>query len=185
MAAPRPTAAPGAIDRALSRLARACTWGGVAAVTVMMLATCWDVLARQLLGRPLDGVVELVEVTVLAAAMLGLPEAFLRDEQIRVDLVDSLLPPRALAVVKALALALSVGFLALLVVRVWPPMLDARRYGDMKYDLGLPLWPLYALIVFAFAASMATAALSLMRALHGTTGAPASAGADARQERTA
>lgn len=137
-------------------LARACTIGGVLALAIMMLGTDWDILARQLAGRPLTGVVELVEIAVLASAMLGLPEAFLRDEQIKIDLLDAFLPDTMLRIVEAAGLLLSMLFLVLLCRNVWQPMLDARMFGDVKYDLGVPVWPLYALIVFAFGASVLT-----------------------------
>lgn len=140
----------------LSRLARACTIAGAIALAIMMLGTDWDILARQLAGRPLTGVVELVEITVLASAMLGLPEAFLRDEQIRIDLLDSFVSEALLRIVKAAGLALTVLFLVLLCRNVWQPVLDARMFGDVKYDLGVPVWPLYALIVFSFGASVLT-----------------------------
>ena len=140
----------------LSKLARACTIAGAIALAIMMLGTDWDILARQLAGRPLTGVVELVEITVLASAMLGLPEAFLRDEQIRIDLLDSFVSEALLRIVKAAGLALTVLFLVLLCRNVWQPVLDARMFGDVKYDLGVPVWPLYALIVFSFGASVLT-----------------------------
>jgi TRAP-type C4-dicarboxylate transport system permease small subunit len=146
------------ILRLLTWLARACTIAGALALAVMMLGTDWDILARQLAGRPLTGVVELVEITVLATAMLGLPEGFLRDEQIHIDLLDSLLPRAVLRGVKAAGLLLSMLFLVLLCRNIWQPMLDARMFGDVKYDLGVPVWPLYALMLFAFAASVLTCA---------------------------
>lgn len=149
--------------RALELLARVCTFVGALAIAVMMLATCWDIVARWAANRPLHGVVELVEVMVLASAMLGLPEAFLRDEQIRVDLVDGFLPTRAVAFLKITGLALSVVLLGIIAVNVYQPMLDARQFGDVKYDLGVPVWPLYALIIFAFAASILSCLAAMLR----------------------
>ncbi len=151
----------------LAGLARACTIAGAIAVAVMMLGTDWDILSRQLAGRPLSGVVELVEITVLASAMLGLPEAFLRDEQIRIDLLDAVLPDRLLQGIKVLGLVLSMLFLALLSQNVWQPILDARMFGDVKYDLSFPVWPLYALILFAFVASFLGCLALLLRAIGG------------------
>lgn len=170
--------------RLLSGFARACTIGGALSLCVMMLGTDWDIVSRQLFGRPLEGVVELVEITVLATAMLGLPEAFLRDEQIRVDLVDAVLPERLLRALQGVGLLLSILFLALLAVNVVQPMLDARDFGDVKYDLGVPIWPLYALILFAFAASALTcSALFWRRVVLGLApddGAPPSRDGEAR-----
>lgn len=155
-------------DAAIRRLARLCTWAAVAAILVMMAGTCWDILARQFFNRPLHGVVELVEITVLISAMLGLPEAFLRDEQIQIDLVDSMLSPRALAAVKAVTLLATVAFLALLAWVIWQPMLDARRFGDIKYDLGVRVWLLYALTLLALLVSLLTVLFRLWQALTGT-----------------
>ena len=149
------------IERIISGLTRACTWAGVIALLIMMLGTDWDVVARQIAGQPLDGVVELVEVTLLATAMLGLPEVFLRDEQIKIDLVDNILPPFALRLVKAFGLILTIIFLTLLCINVWPPMVDAKMFQDVKYDLGIPVWPLFALIIFAFAVSILASAQAL------------------------
>lgn len=151
--------------RAFDLLARACTVLGALAIGVMMLATCWDVVARMVAHAPLRGVVELVEVMVLASAMLGLPETFLRDEQIRVDLIDEFVSARVLVVLRTIALALAIIFLGILALNVFQPMIDAQRFGDVKYDLGIPLYPLYGLIIFAFAISILSCIAALMREL--------------------
>lgn len=149
------------IERFISGLTRLCSWAGVIALLIMMFGTDWDVVARQIAGQPLDGVVELVEVTLLATAMLGLPEVFLRDEQIKIDLVDNFLPPFALRLVKTFGLLLTIIFLILLCINVWPAMIDAKMFQDVKYDLGIPIWPLFALIIFAFGASILASAQSI------------------------
>lgn len=151
----------------MTLLARACTVCGALAIAVMMIATCWDILSRSLANAPLHGVVELVEITMLASAMLGLPESFLREDQIKVDIIDGLVSPSVLAIVKAVAILLSAGFLVLLLVDVYPPMADAMLFGDMKPDLGVPLYPLYAIIVFAFGASVLTSLVVVMREFSG------------------
>ena len=147
--------------RALAWMARGCTIAGGLALIAMMLVTDWDILARQVAGRPLDGVVEMVEIAVLAVAMLGLPEAFLRDENIRVDLLDPVVGPHGVRLLRLLATVLSLAFLLLVAWNIVPPMLDVRRFGDMKPDLGVAVWPLYALILFAVCA----AALSCVQGL--------------------
>jgi len=146
--------------RAFDLLVRTCTAVGALAIAVMMLATCWDIVARQVANAPLHGVVELVEIMVLASAMLGLPETFLRDEQIRVDLVDSVLPANLILVIKTIALVLAIVLLAILAINVYQPMLDARMFGDVKYDLGVPVYPL---IIFSFAVSILSCITALLR----------------------
>lgn len=151
--------------RALDRLTRFCTILGALAIGVMMLATCWDILARSLANRPLHGVVELVEVMVLASAMLGLPESFLRNQQIQVDLIDGFVPASVLKLLKVTAAVLAVTLLAILAVNIYQPMLDAHRFGDIKYDIRVPVYPLYGLIIFCFVVSIASCLAALLREL--------------------
>ena len=149
--------------RALEVTVRALTALGALAIAVMMVATCWDIVSRQVANAPLHGVVELVEVMVLASAMLGLPEAFLRDQQISVDLIDGFVPPRVLVILKTIAIILAIVLLAILAFNVVQPLRDAYRFGDVKYDIGVPLYPLYGLIVFSFAASILACVATLAR----------------------
>ncbi|MEZ5931021.1 MAG: TRAP transporter small permease [Alphaproteobacteria bacterium] len=155
------------LERAMTLLARACTVGGALAIAVMMIATCWDIAARWIANAPLHGVVEMVEIMVLASAMLGLPEAFLRGDQITVDVIDGLVPPSILAILKIAATLLSAAFLTLLLIDVYRPMADAMLFGDVKPDLGVPVYPLYGVIIFGFGASALACLVTLLRQLGG------------------
>lgn len=153
------------IERVLKGMARACTALGALSLAVMMLSTDYDVVARATLDRPLNGAVDIVEMMVLCVAFLGLPEVCLRDEQIRVDIVDGLISSRALLLLKILGLALTVVFMAILAANVVPPMLDAYRFGDIKPDTGFPVYPLFGLTLFSLLAAMVTTVAVLVRLL--------------------
>lgn len=151
------------LERGLGWLARACTVLGAVALAVMMVTTDYDVAARALFRAPLSGAVDIVEMMVLCSAFLGLPEICLRDEQIRVDIVDTLVPPRVLDALKALGLLATIGFMGLLAFNVMRPLTDAWQFGDIKPDTGFPLYPLYALVLFCLIAAIATTAVVLIR----------------------
>jgi TRAP-type C4-dicarboxylate transport system permease small subunit len=151
------------IERILTGISRICTAAGSIALLVMMLVTNWDIVGRAAFSRPLHGVVDMVEVSVLLVAFLGLPEVFLRDEQIRVDVIDSVVSPAVLRLLKLAGLVLAVVFLSLLAYNVVSPMIDAYRFGDIKPDIGLPVYLLYAVVLMTFLTSIATAALVLVR----------------------
>jgi TRAP-type C4-dicarboxylate transport system permease small subunit len=136
---------------------------GALALAVMMVTTDYDVAARALFRAPLSGAVDIVEMMVLCSAFLGLPEICLRDEQIRVDIVDTLVPPRVLDALKALGLIATIGFMGLLAVNIMRPLTDAWQFGDIKPDTGFPLYPLFALVLFCLIAAMATTAVVLIR----------------------
>ena len=114
-------------------------FGALAAIAIaaMMLLTVADVVLRGFFNRPIHGTYELVELLLACAVFLALPAAFLRDEQIVVDVVDHY-APRA---VPALRIFAGVASLALLVVLGWQAALAARDsvvFGDVTMDLALP-----------------------------------------------
>jgi TRAP-type transport system small permease protein len=150
-------------------MARFMTLLSVVALIVMMASTSWDVVARATINRPLHGVVEIVEIMVMLVAFLGLPEVFLRDENVKVDLVDTILSARLLAWVRIVAMLLSLTFLGLLAWNLIPPMVDAYRFGDIKPDLMMPLYPLYAAVFVSILASVLTATLVIFQEFGGGT----------------
>ncbi len=151
------------LERGLQRLARACTALGAVALAVMMVTTDYDIAARALFRAPLSGAVDIVEMMMLLSAFLGLPEICLRDEQIRVDIVDAMVPTRLTEALKAVALIATIGFMGLLAVNVMRPLMDTWRFGDIKPDTGFPLYPLFAVVLFCLVAAMATTAVVLIR----------------------
>lgn len=151
------------LERALAHVARACTALGAVALAVMMFATSYDVVARALFRAPLHGAVDIVEMMVLCSAFLGLPEICLRDEQIRVDIIDTFVPPGVVAALKVLALIATIAFMAILAANVTRPMMDSWAFGDIKADTGFPTYPLFALTLFTLIAAIAATAVVLLR----------------------
>jgi len=153
------------LDKALGVGARACTMLGAVALAVMMLCTTYDVIARAAFGQPLHGVVDITEIMVLGVALLGLPEVCLRDEQIRVDILDGLVPAWALVGLKLLGTIATIAFMAVLLLNVAQPMFDTYRFGDIKADTGFPVYLLYVLIFFSLLAAALMTLASLLRLL--------------------
>ena len=151
------------LDDVLGKLARICTVLGAVALVVMMLFTTYDVIVRAAFETPLHGVVDITEIMVLGVAMLGLPEICLRDEQIRVDILDGIVPAKVLKGLKLLGSSATVVFLALLLINVVRPMLDAYRFGDIKADTGFPVYLLFALIFFSLLAAALMTLTDLVR----------------------
>lgn len=147
----------------LGRASRLLLYAGTVALAIMMLATTADVVLRATINRPIRGVVDAVEITMLLVVFLGLPDAFLRGEQVTVDVIDHLVPPCVLAVLKVAGAVLSTVFLALLAVNLVQPLIDAYRFGDRKADLPVPLYPLIALVLVCLATSFLAMLLLTLR----------------------
>lgn len=148
---------------ALGRATRLLLYLGTITLAVMMLVTTADVILRSAFNAPIRGVVDAVEVTMLLVVFLGLPDAFMRGEQVTVDIVDRLVPPTVLATLKAIGAALSTLFLALMAINLVQPLLDAYRFGDRKADLPIPLYPLVALVLLGLATSFLAMVLITLR----------------------
>lgn len=133
---------------------RVLTIAGALALAVMLLWTMVDIGARLAFNKPLHGTLDLVEVTLVLVAFLALPECFRRDEQIKVDLFDTMVRPRTLALMRLAGEIATLAFLALLAVTLFQPLADAYRFGDQKPDLPVPVFLLLPAIEFALVVSV-------------------------------
>ncbi len=139
------------IVKAASRLL---TWVGGLALLTMTVWTVTDVLTRYLLAKPLKGSIDLVEATLVLVVFLALPECFLRDEQVTVDVADHVVGPRALELLKLAGAFATMVFLLVLGYTGIQPMLDAMQFGDRKPDLPIPIYWLLAAIEVSIAAAV-------------------------------
>lgn len=138
----------------VSGASRLLTWIGSLALLIMTLWTVTDVATRYAMAKPIAGSIDLVEATLVLVVFLALPECFLRDEQVTVDVIDHIAGKRTVALLKLFAAFATMGFLIVLGYTGIQPLLDAMRFGDMKPDLPIPIWALLAVIEVAIALSI-------------------------------
>jgi TRAP-type C4-dicarboxylate transport system permease small subunit len=136
--------------------------GGLASLFLlgMMLLTVADVILRAVSNRPIQGVLELVELLLACTIFTALPAVFLRDENVVVDVGDNLWP-RWVPVLKRVA---AVTSLAVVVTMCWamvPRARDILDLGDVTSDLSLPRI-LYWIPVLAGVAGAGVAALTMI-----------------------
>jgi len=105
-------------------------------LAAMMLLTVADVALRAAFGIPIRGVYELVELLLAYAFFLALPAAFLRRENIVVNMIDDL-APRAVPALERGAAGLAALVLAVLAWQGWLAARDALAFNDVTSDLGL------------------------------------------------
>ena len=80
----------------IARLARGLSWAGAACLVVMMGITVVDVVLRGTFRTPVFGTYDIVEVTLVGVIFLALPEVFLREQHVTVDVIDQIVPPGAI-----------------------------------------------------------------------------------------
>lgn len=120
---------------------------GVLAYALAALVTVADILGRQI-GMAVDGVVDLVQLFVMAGAWLVMPYAFMAGAHVGVDFLVKALPARPAEMLRLLAATLAFGLLALM---LWQGVLTYETrtmFGDKSQQLGIPIawywWPLLA-----------------------------------------
>jgi TRAP-type C4-dicarboxylate transport system permease small subunit len=112
-------------------------WLAAAFLAAMMLITVADVVLRAVFNRPIRGTLEIVELLLACTFFLALPAAFLRDENIVVDVVDGF-APRRVPLLKRIAEVIAVVVLAVMGWQSWISARDAVVFGDVTSDLSLP-----------------------------------------------
>ena len=167
--------------------ARPFGWAAVLALAFMILMTCADVALRGvfralvwLFGTDavypymfsIQGTVDLMELALTVCVFLALPGVFLRDENIAVDLVDSIGAKGLTFFLKLLGLALAMALLVLALTQMVYPALDRFTSGEGTMTLQLPRWwqAVPILIGFAFSA-LAVAAVAWRIARRGPAAA--------------
>ncbi len=124
----------GAAARLLSHVA-AIALLGMVAVNVL------DVGLRSTVNTPIFGAYEIVELLLAAVAFLVIPEAFLREGHITVELIDQVVGPRTVGWLKALGMLATVVFLALLTWAMIQPAIDMVTFNDVTFNLHMPkIW---------------------------------------------
>jgi len=154
------------IEGALDRFDRVTRWLqglGVVALFAMMMATVADVVLRGALNSPITGVYDLVESTLVLVVFLGIPQGFLRNEQITVDILDRVVPPGLLLWMKALAALATLALLVLLASTMVAPALETYRFGDRKPDLPIPIVWLWIAMFAGLLSSIAVMALIALK----------------------
>ena len=131
----------------MNRLVRWLAAAAAAALALMVVAITADVLRANLFHQPIRGVLDLVSVLLALVVFLGIPQTFLSQGNVTVDLVDRFVGRRGVLAFRTVAAALTLAFLGLLFWHMFAPARDAFQFGDLKPDLGLPIWMIWVFII--------------------------------------
>jgi TRAP-type C4-dicarboxylate transport system permease small subunit len=132
-----------AIERALA----------VAALLGTAAALVADLIGRELFGQGLFGAQRLAVHLTFAAGMLGFVVATAQGAHLRVKATDRLLPLSWSAPLTRAGQAVSALLLAALAWYALRFVLQTQRVGERSVTLAIPLWPVQALLVYAFASA--------------------------------
>ena len=135
------------MTRALDGLARAFALAGGAILVSLTLMSVASVTGRALLGTPVPGDFELVQIGCGAAIAAFLPYCQLRRGNIIVDFFTVRAGPRVQGALDALGALLLTLVMAVLAWRTALGMVAVRAAGEVSMIVGFPIWVGYAAIV--------------------------------------
>jgi TRAP-type C4-dicarboxylate transport system permease small subunit len=122
-------------------------------IAAVMLMMCADVLMRNLLNKPIDGVAEMVAMSIVVIVFLQLPGTLRHGRMSRADLfIDPFIAKRPAAGKRLRALYSLVGIFACSVIAYasWPPLVRAFNNNEFLGIEGVftfPMWPMRAVVV--------------------------------------
>jgi len=120
---------------------------GVLAYAAAAVVTVADIVGRNL-GMPIEGVVDLVQLFVVAGAWLVMPFAFQSAAHVSVDFVLNMLPAAAAAPLKVLAALVALVLIGLMLWYGFDTFKVRTMFGDRSQQLGIPVaWYWYPLLV--------------------------------------
>jgi TRAP-type C4-dicarboxylate transport system permease small subunit len=120
---------------------------GVAAFGAAALVTVVDILGRRI-GYPIEGVVDLVQLSVVTGAWLTMPFAFYTATHVTVDFLLAALPASLVIPLKVLGALASFVLVGLMLWRGYLTFETRTMFGDKSQQLGIPIaWYWYPLLV--------------------------------------
>lgn len=145
----------------LSALCRIFAGIGGLTLLAMMLMTVASVTLRGVIGRPISGDFELVEMGSAIAIFCFLPWCQISGGNVLVDFFTQKTGPRVNHLLEALGDLLYLLIAALLLWRMWYGAAEMREYGEQTMVLRLPIWTSFIIILPAMALLVATCAATM------------------------
>lgn len=138
----------------MDRAARPFGFAGAAILVFMMGFTTWGVLARQLFNVPILGVVDVMELALVACIFFAMPGVFFKDMNVTVDVVDALVSRRVRVTLRFLGLFLTLAFLCLMMTEMADPAIRKLEDGEVTMTLGMSRFLHWIPIIIGFALSI-------------------------------
>lgn len=136
-------------------------------VLVMMVLTAVDVAGRYAFSVAVTGSLELSELMLAVFGMLGMAYTEHMGANVKVRILENILPRRAVLALDSLTYLLSLGIILILVYGSWVMGIEEYHYKTASDSLGIPVYPFHFLLSVAAFVLAIELAVSLINSLHG------------------
>jgi TRAP-type C4-dicarboxylate transport system permease small subunit len=164
------------LGRFAERTAQLLALVGAIGVILMMLHVGADILARNLMGRPIPATNEIVSrYYMVLIAFLPLAWVEQRRGMVAVELINGLLGPKGVRLSDLLVAVLACAIYGVLAYTTWQSAISGFRTGSSVIVLNflLPVWPTHFLPPAGFGLAAGVVAIRALQIVTGTVPPPA------------
>ena len=136
-------------ERYNRRVSDWCEWLGLAALLLMMVITCIDVVGAKVFQWRLLGAIDIVMLAQIVAISFAAGITLILGRHIQVEFFFSLLPRRAQKVINSIVLLLGLGLFILVIWRLCVLGYSFQTSGEYSPTAYIPLYPFIYSIAFA------------------------------------
>ena len=133
-----------------------CEWLGLAALLLMMVITCIDVVGAKVFRWRLLGAIDIVMLAQIVAISFAAGMALILGRHIQVEFFFNLLPRRVQKVVNSFVILLSLGLFILVIWRLCVLGYSFQTSGEYSPTAYIPLYP------FAYSIALASIPVCLI-----------------------
>ena len=126
---------------------------GMVFLSLMFVGT-YQVFGRKVLGLPVPGYVDIVEISMTAFAFLGLAYCQNLGGHIRMEIILGRFKGRALYILEFLGTCVVIAVVGILIIYTWQHFMRAFVNGDSTIDIDIILWPSKLAVPLAFGVLM-------------------------------
>jgi TRAP-type C4-dicarboxylate transport system permease small subunit len=131
-------------------------WIGLAAMLLMMVITCIDVVGAKIFHWRLFGAIDIVMLSQIVAIAFAASMALILRRHIQVEFIVARLPRRAQAVINSIVLLLELGLFGLIIWRLCVFGYSFQTSGEMSATADIPYYP------FAYGIALASIPICLV-----------------------
>ena len=149
--------------RVADRLGEVLAHSGMALISLFMLLQMVDIVGRKTTGFTILGLSEIGQLLVMSCICLVLPLVFIRDGHIAVEFLTDILPPRALALLKACVAVIGTALVSAFAYFGFGQAELQMLKGDGSPTLHIPIVWYWAPLLLGVTASAASCAVQALR----------------------
>ncbi len=155
----------GRLNRGLMPIEDAANLLAAFAIMALMILGVLQIVLRTVFNTPIDGYIDLVELSMASMAFLGAAYTQRLGSHIRMELLIGRLSGRALWAVEALGAAIAMFIIGVLIYYSYGHFMRAYTLGDTTIDAEYVTWPSKLLVPIAFSIWWCRLALQFLGAL--------------------